>query len=467
MSSGNNNVNERMQFAFDLNLEAVGDGNCDSPDNSDLCTICLEPLLVNTDRTVVTLMCNHKFHIDCIGSAFNARNSMQCPNCMRIEPGQWRFSTCNHQNFDWRDEDWFSGGEDPGFFNAMHMGMELCPYAHLSRELYHYEGPNSGHNTEQCLFIEYSFTLPRYPTAAAGDTRGSDSRYTEPEPIPYTQQVFWSVAGPGVFRGRHYLAHPTLYHDLSSRVTLPYPNRSTMQPNRMDPSTSSPVSRGSVFSTMTVREQLATTLLPDSWSNIIGLMNFLINGSSHRSNVWYAESLFDLAQQFQMDRELYSMVFVDDGFGSGSRGGGGRGGGGGNDRDGGGGSGGSGHVFQSGGEQLGGGIGDSLSTTFGLDQQVYNNGLNHSNVQEAEPFIDLVQHFQMDRELLINMIRDGGGNENGSRGGGNQNRGRGRRGSVRGGRRGGGGGNGRRGDGGGSRGGGNGNGYGISHGGRN
>lgn len=63
MSSGVNNVNERLQFAFDLNLEAVVDGNYDSPDNSDLCTICLEPLLVNTDRTIVTLMCNHKFHI--------------------------------------------------------------------------------------------------------------------------------------------------------------------------------------------------------------------------------------------------------------------------------------------------------------------------------------------------------------------------------------------------------------------
>lgn len=67
---------------------------------------------------------------------------------------------------------------------------------------------------QQCLFIEYSFTLPRYSTAAAGVTRDSNSRYTEPEPIPYNQKVFWSVAGPGMFRGRHYLAHPTLFHDL-------------------------------------------------------------------------------------------------------------------------------------------------------------------------------------------------------------------------------------------------------------
>lgn len=28
---------------------------------------------------------------DCIGSAFNAKNKMQCPNCRNIEPGEWRY----------------------------------------------------------------------------------------------------------------------------------------------------------------------------------------------------------------------------------------------------------------------------------------------------------------------------------------------------------------------------------------
>lgn len=179
-------------------------------------------------------------------------------------------------------------------------------------------------------------------------------------------------------------------------------------------------------------------------------MNLLINSGSNRSNIWYAEPLFDLAQQFQMDRELHSMIYGDGGFGSGSRGGGGRGGGGGNDRDGG-------HVFQS-GRGPARGNGDSLSTTFGFDQ-VYNNGLNRSNVPEAVPFIDIAQQLQMDRELLRNMIRGGGGNENGRRGRGG--RGRGGRNYRNGG------GYGRRGGGGGSRGGGNGNGNGISRGGRN
>ena len=35
---------------------------------------------------------------DCIGSEFNARGIMRCPNCRVIEVGEWRFSNgqCTH-----------------------------------------------------------------------------------------------------------------------------------------------------------------------------------------------------------------------------------------------------------------------------------------------------------------------------------------------------------------------------------
>ncbi|PKI39634.1 hypothetical protein CRG98_039961 [Punica granatum] len=29
---------------------------------------------------------------DCIGSAFNSKRVMECPNCREVEAGQWRFS---------------------------------------------------------------------------------------------------------------------------------------------------------------------------------------------------------------------------------------------------------------------------------------------------------------------------------------------------------------------------------------
>ncbi|MQL90659.1 hypothetical protein Taro_023258, partial [Colocasia esculenta] len=62
------------------------------------CSICLE--LVSTDpreRSVAKLQCGHEFHlaslqIDCIGSAFNAKGVMQCPNCRKVEKGRWLYA---------------------------------------------------------------------------------------------------------------------------------------------------------------------------------------------------------------------------------------------------------------------------------------------------------------------------------------------------------------------------------------
>ncbi|KAK1591423.1 hypothetical protein Q3G72_007564 [Acer saccharum] len=54
-----------------------------------LCSICLEEVSAACGRTMVTLQCSHIFHLDCIGSAFNAAGIMQCPNCRQIEKGEW------------------------------------------------------------------------------------------------------------------------------------------------------------------------------------------------------------------------------------------------------------------------------------------------------------------------------------------------------------------------------------------
>ncbi|OMO71604.1 Zinc finger, RING-type [Corchorus capsularis] len=54
------------------------------------CSICLDTTAPECDRTIVRLRCTHAFHLDCIGSAFNATGNMQCPNCRQLENGQWR-----------------------------------------------------------------------------------------------------------------------------------------------------------------------------------------------------------------------------------------------------------------------------------------------------------------------------------------------------------------------------------------
>lgn len=33
------------------------------------------------------------WHADCIGSAFNIKGQMQCPNCRKIEKGQWLYAS--------------------------------------------------------------------------------------------------------------------------------------------------------------------------------------------------------------------------------------------------------------------------------------------------------------------------------------------------------------------------------------
>ena len=36
---------------------------------------------------------NSFFLLDCIGSAFNAKGAMQCPNCRKIEKGRWLYAS--------------------------------------------------------------------------------------------------------------------------------------------------------------------------------------------------------------------------------------------------------------------------------------------------------------------------------------------------------------------------------------
>ncbi|XP_030923680.1 uncharacterized protein LOC115950612 isoform X1 [Quercus lobata] len=54
------------------------------------CTVCLDEVSDFSERTAVKLRCSHVFHLDCIGSAFNVKGAMQCPNCREVESGVWR-----------------------------------------------------------------------------------------------------------------------------------------------------------------------------------------------------------------------------------------------------------------------------------------------------------------------------------------------------------------------------------------
>ncbi|XP_060191664.1 uncharacterized protein LOC132621417 [Lycium barbarum] len=61
--------------------------------NASDCSICLEDITNNNGRrSIAKLQCGHFFHLDCIGSEFNVRGVMRCPNCREVEDGNWLFS---------------------------------------------------------------------------------------------------------------------------------------------------------------------------------------------------------------------------------------------------------------------------------------------------------------------------------------------------------------------------------------
>lgn len=43
---------------------------------------------------------------DCIGSAFNAKGAMQCPNCRKVEKGRWLYANGNRSSADFDIDGW-------------------------------------------------------------------------------------------------------------------------------------------------------------------------------------------------------------------------------------------------------------------------------------------------------------------------------------------------------------------------
>ncbi|XP_074358045.1 E3 ubiquitin-protein ligase IPI1-like isoform X2 [Apium graveolens] len=76
-----------------------------------LCSICLESISDHEERSVAKLKCGHKFHLDCIGSAFNMEGAMLCPNCGDVEDGSWLYanaSTSSSPDFSINDREYSS-----------------------------------------------------------------------------------------------------------------------------------------------------------------------------------------------------------------------------------------------------------------------------------------------------------------------------------------------------------------------
>ncbi|PON34483.1 43kDa postsynaptic protein [Parasponia andersonii] len=119
-----------------------GDGGCGgggggggkSCGGSISCSICLDVVADNGDRSWAKLQCGHQFHLDCIGSAFNVKGAMQCPNCRKIEKGQWLYANGSRSFTEFSVEDW-THDEDlyDLSYSEMSFGVHWCPFGSLAR----------------------------------------------------------------------------------------------------------------------------------------------------------------------------------------------------------------------------------------------------------------------------------------------------------------------------------------------
>ncbi|KAG8087813.1 hypothetical protein GUJ93_ZPchr0010g7730 [Zizania palustris] len=91
------------------------------------CSICLDPV-VAVARSVAKLQCGHEFHLDCIGSAFNAKGAMQCPNCRKIEKGSWLYASGHHSSPDIDTSGWVTG-ETYDITSDFPFGFQWCPFS--------------------------------------------------------------------------------------------------------------------------------------------------------------------------------------------------------------------------------------------------------------------------------------------------------------------------------------------------
>ncbi|XAR49150.1 hypothetical protein NMG60_11032243 [Bertholletia excelsa] len=72
--------------------------------------------------------------IDCIGSAFNIKGAMQCPNCRKIEKGQWLYASGSRPFPEFSMDDWVHDEDLYDLsYSEMSFGVHWCPFSGITR----------------------------------------------------------------------------------------------------------------------------------------------------------------------------------------------------------------------------------------------------------------------------------------------------------------------------------------------
>ena len=77
---------------------------------------------------------NDPYYADCIGSAFNMKGAMQCPNCRKVEKGQWLYANGSTRSLpELSMEDW---NVDDDYYDQGYSEMVLTKLPMFSMSLY-------------------------------------------------------------------------------------------------------------------------------------------------------------------------------------------------------------------------------------------------------------------------------------------------------------------------------------------
>uniref|UniRef100_A0A1D1XRC5 E3 ubiquitin-protein ligase RFWD3 n=1 Tax=Anthurium amnicola TaxID=1678845 RepID=A0A1D1XRC5_9ARAE len=200
------------------------------------CSICLEAVKDGGDRSTAKLQCGHQFHLDCIGSAFNAKGMMQCPNCRKIEKGNWLYANGCRSFPEISMDDW-THDEDLYDLNYLEMpyGVHWCPFSRLipssfeegestsipyhdlvGRHAVFAEHPPAPSSAHSCPYVAYYHPLRPSPSSSQPST---DSLIDGP-----TFHHQWSsMAGPADIHSHSFPSIDIHYHSWEPH-SPPYSN---------------------------------------------------------------------------------------------------------------------------------------------------------------------------------------------------------------------------------------------------
>ncbi|KAJ0980653.1 hypothetical protein J5N97_008908 [Dioscorea zingiberensis] len=200
------------------------------------CSICLDVVsAADGARSTAKLRCGHEFHLDCIGSAFNVKGVMQCPNCRKVEKGNWLFANGNRTlpDFsmsswpelsldDWpQDEDLYDLG-----YSEMAFGIHWCPFGQVAplpspfdegesspsitfQDLFRHnailmEHPATSSTAHVCPYVAYLH--PLQPSSSSNPHISSEASIDGPAYQPWARPT-----GPANVQNQHALANELHY----------------------------------------------------------------------------------------------------------------------------------------------------------------------------------------------------------------------------------------------------------------